>query len=88
MGAAANRLGSLLALFIVATLMMRIEFDPHKDASNRIKHEPMTGVLHYIAFVDRGDFRRVISLRRANKREVEIYAEAREEDSDPDAHGS
>lgn len=30
--------------------------------------------LHVIVFVDRADVRRVISLRRANKREIERYA--------------
>ena len=27
---------------------------------------PETGILYYVAFVDRGDTRRIISLRRAN----------------------
>ena len=31
--------------------------------------------LYYIVFVDRADDRRVISLRKANKREVKRYAE-------------
>lgn len=31
--------------------------------------------LFALAFVDRGDFRRIISLRKANKREEKIYAE-------------
>ena len=31
--------------------------------------------LYYVAFVDRGDVRRIISLRKANKREVKRYAE-------------
>lgn len=94
--------------------MMRIEFDPHKDASNRFKHglslavaaeldwedafvwidarqeygelrmialAPITGILHYVAFVDRGDVRRIISLRRANPRENKYYVKVREEDS-------
>ena len=36
---------------------------------------PKTGILYYVAFVDRGDARRVISLRRANRREVKHYVE-------------
>jgi uncharacterized DUF497 family protein len=37
---------------------------------------PQTGILYYLAFVDRGRVRRIISLRRANRREVRHYAEA------------
>lgn len=36
---------------------------------------PKTGILYYVAFVDRGKVRRVISLRRANRREVKHYVE-------------
>jgi len=32
--------------------------------------------LYYVAFVDRGQIRRVISLRKANKREERTYARA------------
>jgi len=34
-----------------------------------------TEILYYVAFVDRGEARRVISLRRANRREVKHYVE-------------
>lgn len=37
---------------------------------------PETGILYYVAFVDRGSVRRIISLRRANRREVSYYVEA------------
>lgn len=37
---------------------------------------PRTGILYYVAFVDRGAVRRIISLRRANRREVKHYAQA------------
>ena len=37
---------------------------------------PRTNILYYVAFVDRGAARRVISLRRANRREVKHYVEA------------
>jgi uncharacterized protein len=89
--------------------MMRIEFDPAKDASNQKKHglslalaatldwdaslvwvderyeygelrmialAPDTGILYCVAFVDRGASRRVISLRRANRREVKHYVQS------------
>ena len=37
---------------------------------------PKTEILYYVAFVDRGELRRVISLRRANRREVKHYAKS------------
>ena len=36
---------------------------------------PKTEILYYVAFVDRIDARRIISLRRANRREVKHYVE-------------
>ena len=36
---------------------------------------PKSHILHYVAFVDRGDVRRIISLRRANRREVKYYVQ-------------
>jgi uncharacterized DUF497 family protein len=37
---------------------------------------PATGILYYVAFVDRGDARRIISLRKANRREVKHYVQS------------
>ena len=37
---------------------------------------PKTGILYYVAFVDRGDARRIISLRRANRREAKHYVQS------------
>ncbi|MBI1746989.1 MAG: BrnT family toxin [Acidobacteria bacterium] len=37
---------------------------------------PKTGILYYVAFVERGKVRRVISLRRANRREVTHYVKS------------
>lgn len=37
---------------------------------------PGGGTLYYIAFVDRDEKRRIISLRRANRREVKHYAQS------------
>jgi uncharacterized DUF497 family protein len=37
---------------------------------------PETGVLYYVAFVERGDARRIISLRKANRREVKHYVQS------------
>jgi uncharacterized DUF497 family protein len=36
---------------------------------------PRTNILYYVAFVDRGDVMRIISLRRATRREVKHYVE-------------
>lgn len=37
---------------------------------------PKAKILYYVAFVDRGEVRRIISLRRANRREVKHYAKS------------
>ena len=36
---------------------------------------PDTGILYYVAFVDRGETRRIISLRHATRSEVTHYVE-------------
>ncbi len=43
--------------------------------SRMIALAPKTEILYYVVFVERGDVRRVISLRRANRREVKHYVE-------------
>ena len=37
---------------------------------------PKTQTLYYVAFVDRGETRRVIGVRRATRREVKRYVES------------
>ncbi len=37
---------------------------------------PKTAILYYVAFVDHGEVRRIVSLRRANRREVKYYVES------------
>ncbi len=37
---------------------------------------PRTGILYCVAFADRGEVRRIISLRRANRREVKHYVQS------------
>jgi uncharacterized DUF497 family protein len=37
---------------------------------------PNTGILYVVAFVDRGETRRIISLRKANRREVKHYVQS------------
>ena len=47
---------------------------------------PIGEMLFFVAFVDRETVRRIISLRRANRREVNHYVKATQEDQpeDPD----
>lgn len=44
--------------------------------SRRVALAPRIGVLYCVAFVDRARVRRIISLRRANRREVNHYVKA------------
>lgn len=37
---------------------------------------PESSMLYYVAFVERGEARRIISLRRATRREVKHYVES------------
>ena len=37
---------------------------------------PKAGILYYVAYVERGKVRRIISLRRANRREVTHYVKS------------
>lgn len=37
---------------------------------------PKTSILYYVAYVERGEVRRPISLRRANRREVKRYVQS------------
>lgn len=46
------------------------------DELRMIALAPKTGILYYVAFVERGNARRVISLRRANRREVKHYVQS------------
>jgi uncharacterized protein len=45
------------------------------DELRMIALAPETATLYYVAFVERGETRRVISLRRATRREVKHYVE-------------
>jgi uncharacterized DUF497 family protein len=45
------------------------------DEMRMIALAPETEILYYVAFVDRGEVRRIISLRRATRREVKHYVE-------------
>lgn len=45
------------------------------DELRMIALAPEVNILYYVAFVDRGSVRRIISLRRAERREVKYYVE-------------
>lgn len=45
------------------------------DEVRMIALAPLAETLYYVAFVDRGEVRRIISLRRATRREVERYVQ-------------
>ena len=46
---------------------------------------PIGDRLFFVAFVDRNEVRRIISLRRANRREVNHYVRSIQENPGPDA---
>jgi uncharacterized DUF497 family protein len=46
------------------------------DELRMIALAPDADTLYYVAFVDRGEVRRIISLRRAERREVKHYVES------------
>ncbi len=46
------------------------------DEARMIALAPKNKILYYVAFVMRGDVQRIISLRRANRREVKHYVES------------
>ena len=45
------------------------------DELRMVALAPATATLYYVAFVERGNVRRIISLRRATRREVKHYVE-------------
>ena len=46
------------------------------DELRMIALAPKTEILYYVAFLERGEVRRIISLRRANRREVKHYVQS------------
>ena len=46
------------------------------DELRMIALAPKTEILYYVAFLELGEVRRVISLRRANRREVKHYVQS------------
>ena len=45
------------------------------DELRMIALAPETSTLYYVAFVERGEMRRIVSLRRATRREVKRYVQ-------------
>lgn len=56
--------------------LVRIDERFEYSETRMIALAPKTRILYYVAFVDRADVRRIISLRRANRREVQHYVES------------
>ncbi len=46
------------------------------DELRMIALAPETSILYYVAFVERGNARRIVSLRRATRREVAHYVQS------------
>jgi uncharacterized protein len=46
------------------------------DELRMIALAPETNTVYHVAFVDRDDVRRIISLRRATRREVNLYVQS------------
>jgi uncharacterized protein len=63
------RLGRCAALVWVDD---RFEYDELR----MIALAPKSSILYYVAYVERGEVRRPISLRRANRREVKRYVQS------------
>ncbi len=64
----------LLFLFITASLVWVDDRFGH-DELRMIALAPETATLYYVAFVERGESYRIISLRRATRREVKYYVQ-------------
>ncbi len=84
---AANQAKHGVSLALVAGLdwdRAWVGVDARRDCgeTRRIALAPKGVILCFLAFVDRGEVRRVISLRRANRREVKHHVES--QDNDPD----
>ena len=64
-----------LAPYVFDGLVHLVDDDRHDYGERRqIAYGLIRGRLFVCVFTDRGDVRRVISLRKANSREVEAYA--------------
>ncbi|HCU24524.1 MAG TPA: BrnT family toxin [Deltaproteobacteria bacterium] len=77
---AANRKKHGVSLSIAGKLdwdaaLVRVDERFKYDETRMIALAPKTNILYYVAFVDRGELRRIISLRRATRREVKHYVE-------------
>ncbi|MBV8210153.1 MAG: BrnT family toxin [Burkholderiaceae bacterium] len=77
---AANRLKHGVSLAVARELdwdsaLVRLDERFDYGELRMIALAPRNNVLYYVAFTDRGNVRRVISLRRATRREVKHYVE-------------
>lgn len=77
---AANRTNHDVSLAIAASLewdaaLVWIDDRFEYDELRMIALAPETNTLYYVAFVVRGEVRRIISVRRATRKEVAYYVE-------------
>ena len=76
----ANRANHGVSLAIAASLdwdaaLVWVDDRFEYDESRMIALAPETNTLYYAAFVDRSEVRRIISVRRATRKEVAYYVE-------------
>jgi uncharacterized protein len=78
---AANRASHGVSLALAETLdwdaaLVWVDDRFEYDELRMIALAPKTSILYYVASVERGEARRVISLRRATRREVAHYVQS------------
>ena len=76
----ANRANHGVSLAIAASLdwdaaLVWIDDRFEYDELRMIALAPKTNTLYYVAFVDRAEVRRIISVRRATRKEIAYYVE-------------
>ena len=76
----ANRANHGVSLAIAASLdwdaaLVWIDDRFEYDELRMIALAPETNTLYYVAFVDRSEVRRIISVRRATRKEIAYYVE-------------
>ena len=78
---AANRATHGVSLALAETLdwdaaLVWVDDRFEYDELRMIALAPKTSILYFVAFVERGEVRRIISLRRATRREVVHYVQS------------
>jgi uncharacterized DUF497 family protein len=73
------------ALLDWSVALVRVDDRSDYRETRLVALAPASDVLFFVAFVDRSDARRIISLRKANRREVDHYVRHVQGPRDPDA---